>query len=149
LLRIDTLIAEDYFDPNDMDSQIYFTSQEIYNVIGSNYQYVKNYLVPVNGALYKHIKQNSTVTTFYGVYPNETGVDWTYAKEPPFERLIYDSERFGIPKSEFYIPNVEDLTTTQLLWRDYRMIIRYVERYPSNFDSMSIDTKLMFYGLHM
>ena len=50
--------------------------------------YVKNYLVPHNGATYDDIMKNSTVTTFYGVYPNETKIDWTYVKNEPYNDLI-------------------------------------------------------------
>ena len=54
-------------------SQIFFTEVEIQRVIDRNLKYVASYLVPENGALYEDIIKNSTVTTFYGVYPNETG----------------------------------------------------------------------------
>ena len=57
--------------------------------MNKNFQYVKNYLVPVNDAVYDDVAKNSTVTTFYGVYPNETrSIDWKYAKKEPFDELI-------------------------------------------------------------
>ena len=66
-------------------------------MIKSNFLYVNNYLHPLNGAGYDHILENSRVTTFYGVYPNETSVDWKYAKKMPFEDLNKLQEELGVP----------------------------------------------------
>lgn len=88
LMRLDNINAWDYYNSEDLDTQIFFTSKEIQNVFNQNFLYVKHYLIPMNNAEYDDIKKNSTVTNFYGVYPNETTVDWKYAKKDPFFDLL-------------------------------------------------------------
>ena len=37
LMRLDTIVAADYYNPNDFDTKIYFVSQEIKSMVDNNF----------------------------------------------------------------------------------------------------------------